>query len=82
MDINETHRNYSNIHLKMINFKSTCIYIDIEKKLNKAKKYENKLKSCTEAAVACAAIPRVDQPLQLIERCFFPEVVWQLIPSF
>jgi hypothetical protein len=24
-----------------------------------AKKYENNLKSCTEAAVTCAAIPRV-----------------------
>jgi hypothetical protein len=48
-----------------------------KKKLKKAKMKENNLKSRTEAAVA-----RVYQILKLIERCFFPEVVWQLIPSF
>jgi hypothetical protein len=38
----------------------------------------------SEAAVAWAAIPRVYQTLtcKLIERCFFPEMVWQLIPRF
>ena len=38
-------------------FKSTCTDVSISK--NKAKKYENNLKSCTEAAVTWAAIPRV-----------------------
>jgi hypothetical protein len=50
--------------------------------ISKEKKEENNLKSRTEAAVAWAAIPRVYQTLKLTERCFFPEVVWQLIPSF
>ena len=40
-------------HIETKTFKSTCIDIDLYLKIlkSKAKKYENNLKSCTEAAV-------------------------------